>query len=232
MNLEKYKSVLNVIVINFAFSILLFISANFPYMEGYNTVIGWSMLFSGGIEGLVIILIATGCIFYYKIRFAIFFHIIGCSLLAINLGYVVYTTLRLSWYSLSFGNIFLAIALCGFVVNIIPLVKKRNLEKEVAEEKFQVMLKRTTGGENLKNRLFGMIKIEKQINLNTVRDMLKIPEDEIRALIYELVGEGKLEGEFQEESFLISSDIDEFLAALDSSFQGWEETVQAKEKKI
>ncbi len=62
--------------------------------------------------------------------------------------------------------------------------------------------------------------------------MLKIPKGEVKDLIYDLVGEGKLEGEFQDEIFLISSDIDEFLSALDSSFQEWEQDVQSKEKKI
>jgi len=94
------------------------------------------------------------------------------------------------------------------------------------------MLKRTPEGVNLKTRLFGMIKVEKQLNLETVQNMLKIPKSEIKDLIYDLVGEGKLEGEFQDEIFLISSDIDEFLSALDSSFQEWEQDVLSKEKKI
>jgi len=62
--------------------------------------------------------------------------------------------------------------------------------------------------------------------------MLKIPKSEIKDLIYDLVGEGKLEGEFQDDVFLISSDIDDFLSALDNSFQEWEQKVQSKEKKI
>ena len=94
------------------------------------------------------------------------------------------------------------------------------------------MLKRTPEGVNLKTRLFGMTKVEKQINLETVQDMLKIPKSEIKDLIYDLVGEGKLEGEFQDDVFLISSDIDDFLSALDNSFQEWDQKVQSKEKKI
>jgi hypothetical protein len=126
----------------------------------------------------------------------------------------------------------IGIPLIGFIVNIFPLYRKLSLEKEVAEERFQIMLKRTSGDVNLKTRLFGMIKVEKQINLEAVQDMLKIPKSEIKDLIYDLVGEGKLEGEFQDEIFLISSDIDDFLAALDSSFQEWDQKVQFKDKKI
>lgn len=230
MNLGKFKDVQKEIIINIVFFILLLISAIFPYFSEDLFMFeefGLLWLGFGGYEGLFLVLLAIIFILYYKIRFAIIFQVISCCSLFFNLFYILGTS-----HPLSFGIIFLVICLCGFAVNIFFLFKIRNLEKEHAEQKFQVMLKRTGGGGNIKNRLFGMIKVEKQLNLKTIQEMLKIPKEDIKALIYELVGEGKLEGEFQDEVFLISSDIDEFLEALDSSFQGWEQAIHKKEKKI
>lgn len=235
MEYEKFKKILSIIVINFAFMILLFISAFYPYLHYYAgmsiTIYGWGQLIFGGFEGLIMVLIATILAFYYKIRLAIVFQIIGIISLFINI--VVSFLFKSSWgATLEFGNILSIVTFCGFIVNLVPLIKHRYLEKEVAKEKFQKMLKRTHEGVNFKTRLFGMIKVEKQINLETVQNMLKIPKSEVKDLIYDLVGEGKLEGEFQDDIFLISSDIDDFLSALDSSFQEWEQDVQSKEKKI
>ena len=169
-----------------------------------------------------------------KITFAIVFQIIGCFSIFINivLTFLFTYIIRPSEEALQVGIFLSIVALFGLVVNIVLMFKKRNIERENADKKFQRMLKRTSEGVNFKTRLFGMIKVEKQLNLKTVQDMLKIPKSEIKDLIYDLVGEGKLEGEFQDEIFLISSDIDEFLSALDSSFQEWEQDVQSKEKKI
>ena len=230
MEFEKFKKILSIIVINFAFMILLFISAFYPYLHYSDDFIqyGMTLLIVGGFEGLIMVLIATILVFYYKIRLAIGFQIIGIISLFINI--IIIFLIPSGWEE--FGIIFIIVTLCGFVVNLVPLIKHRNLEKEVAKEKFQKMLKRTSGGANLKTRLFGMIKVEKQFNLETAQDMLKIPKDEIKDLIYDLVGEGKLEGEFQDEVFLISSDIDDFLSALDSSFQEWEHEGQLKKKEI
>ncbi len=230
MESEKFKKILSIIVINFAFVILFF--SFYPYLHYYGGgIFGWGQLFFGGYEGLVMVLIATILVFYYKIRLAIVCQIIG--IISLFISFVVSFIFQSSWGStLEFGNILSIVSLCGFVVNLVPLIKHRNLEKEAADEKFQIMLKRTPEGVNLKTRLFGIIKVEKQFNLETVQDMLKIPKSEIKDLIYDLVGEGKLEGEFQDDVFLISSDIDDFLSALDNSFEEWEQKVQSKEKKI
>ena len=208
---------------------MFIITAYYPYpVLPNNFGFNYGVLLFGGWEGLFIILIGTLFTFYYKIRFAVAFQIIGCIAVFYN---TVFIFLILAEVHLVF-TIGIGFSLIGFIVNIVLLYKKLSLGKEVAEEKFQVMLKRTSGGVNLKTRLFGMIKVEKQFNLETAHDMLKIPKSEIKDLIYDLVGEGKLEGEFQDDIFLISSDIDDFLTALDSSFQEWEQKVQFKDKKI
>ena len=229
MEFEKFKKILVTICINFACTIVFIIFAFYPYPERPDDFgFDYGVLLFGGWEGLFIILIGTLLTYFYKIRFAVGFQIIGCIAIFYNMLLVFLTLVDVPLVFI----IGIGFSLIGFIVNIVLLYKKLSLDKEVAEEKFQIMLKRTSGGVNLKTRLFGMIKVEKQFNLETAHDMLKIPKSEIKDLIYDLVGEGKLEGEFQDDIFLISSDIDDFLTALDSSFQEWEQKVQFKDKKI
>jgi len=213
--------------------ILFLISTFFPFKThknfGWSEQGGYDLLF-GGWEGLIIIFIATLFILNYKIRFAVVCQIIGCISIFSNVLTLILNPPQL--FIAGVGSFIILFPSIGFVVNIVFIIKKKSLDKEVADEKFQRMLGRSPEDVNLKTRLFGMIKVEKQFNLETAQDMLKIPKKEIKELIYDLVGEGKLEGEFQDETFLISSDIDDFLSALDSSFQEWEEKVQSKEKKI
>jgi len=42
-----------------------------------------------------------------------------------------------------------------------------------------------------------MIKVEKRINLEKAQEYLGVPESEIKGFIYDLFGQGKLEGVFQ-----------------------------------
>lgn len=237
MIFEKYKDVFLIVSINTVVIILFVLSTFFPYLININiediqiswVFYGWVQLIYGGWEGFILICISTVCIFFYKMKFAVFFQIIGCILIFINVLIIVFQS-SLSYLSLAIGTILGIIALCGFVVNVVPMFIKRKLEKEKAREKFQVMLRRTSGDVNLKTRLLGMIKVEKQINLEAAQKMLNVPKSEIKDLIYDLVGEGKLDGEFQGQNFVIFSDIDVFISILDSSFQEWNEKTPFKEK--
>lgn len=83
-----------------------------------------------------------------------------------------------------------------------------------------------------KTRLFGMIKAEKKINLKTADEYIGMEKKDMRAMIYDLVGEGKIEGEFQGDLFVIKSDIDDFIKVLDSSFLSWEEKEKHQSSKI
>lgn len=83
-----------------------------------------------------------------------------------------------------------------------------------------------------KTRLFGMIKVEKQIDLAQASKIVRMPADEIKGLIYDLVGEGKIEGEFQGAVFVISSDVNNFIDALDDSFSDWSERDQITGGKV
>jgi len=82
------------------------------------------------------------------------------------------------------------------------------------------------------SRLFGMIKTEKRIELKTASKLLGIPIDQIKAYIYDFVGEGKIEGEFQGKIFIINSGVDEFINRLERSFSEWDMKEKVKYGKI
>lgn len=73
-----------------------------------------------------------------------------------------------------------------------------------------------------KKRLFGMIRLRKEINLEEASQFLNIPPKQIESLLYDLAGEKIIQGKFQGNRFLIESDMDNFLNALDNSFNKWE----------
>ncbi len=70
-----------------------------------------------------------------------------------------------------------------------------------------------------KTRLFGMIKAERKINPTQASKYVGIDADEVRGLIYDLVGEGRIEGEIQGDDLVITSDVTNAIAELDEAFK-------------
>ena len=79
-----------------------------------------------------------------------------------------------------------------------------------------------------KKRLFGMIRIRKEIDLEEASQFLNIPPKQIESLLYDLAGDKIIQGTFQGNKFLIESDVDNFLNALDYSFDKWENDKREK----
>ena len=74
-----------------------------------------------------------------------------------------------------------------------------------------------------RKRLYGMIRVEKEIELEEAAEFLNLSEKKLKAYIYDLAGENKIQGSFTEEGkFIIESGVDNFLDALDSQFNKWE----------
>lgn len=82
-----------------------------------------------------------------------------------------------------------------------------------------------------KKRLFGMIKLRKEIDLNEAGKFLKTTPSEIEALLYDLAGENVIQGKFEQNKFVIESDIDNFLKVLDDSFSKWSQKKETKTGK-
>jgi len=73
-----------------------------------------------------------------------------------------------------------------------------------------------------KKRLYGMIRLEKEINVTDAAKFLGVPKKQIKELLYDLAGENAIEGRFKDDLFIITSDIDDFINDLEESFKKWE----------
>ena len=82
-----------------------------------------------------------------------------------------------------------------------------------------------------KIRLSGMIKSEKQIDLNEAQNILGIPKDKLKSLIHSFIKEGELNGVFEKDTFIIASNIENFIQMLERSFEEWEKTPKRKAGK-
>jgi len=84
-----------------------------------------------------------------------------------------------------------------------------------------------------RKNLYGMIRVEKEIELEEAAEFLNLSEKKLKAYIYDLAGENKIQGSFTKEGkFIIESGVDNFLDALDSQFNKWEYEEKVLDKKI
>ncbi|NVM34112.1 MAG: hypothetical protein HWN81_00855 [Candidatus Lokiarchaeota archaeon] len=102
------------------------------------------------------------------------------------------------------------------------LVLKKAIEKRPITEVMEPETK-------YKKRLFGMIRLRKEIDINEAAQFLQIEPHLIEELLYDLAGEKSIQGTFQGSRFIIESDIDQFINVLDHSFYRWEAS-QSKNK--
>lgn len=77
----------------------------------------------------------------------------------------------------------------------------------------------------VRTRLFGMIKLKERVNTRAAADLLGVTAAEIEKLLFDLAGEGRIEGRLEGEEFVITSNVDEFVETLDASFREWGERV-------
>ncbi|MHA1730706.1 MAG: hypothetical protein ACTSU5_02130 [Promethearchaeota archaeon] len=73
-----------------------------------------------------------------------------------------------------------------------------------------------------RNTLLGMIQLEGKINIPVAAEVLARDLHEVKGFIYQLAGEGTIEGKIDGDTFEITSDIGEFIALLNESFEEWE----------
>lgn len=146
----------------------------------------------------------VGCVIYFIILSLVILHLFGAPLIPLIVVCVIMGKLN----------------------------KYKNLEEKIQEKKTSERKIKDMKETDKKIRLIGMIKVEKRINLGKAQEHLGVPESEIKGFIYDLVGQGKLEGEFQGNEFIISSNVDDFIKALDYSFMEWEDKTDRRVGKI
>ena len=114
-----------------------------------------------------------------------------------------------------------------------PLVQEKEVEKvipiveipkvpEVPKEEVVKM------DEDQKKKLYGMIKLRKEIDLEKASEFFNVPSKTIESLLYELAGEDRIQGKFDGNKFIIESDVNNFLDLLDDSFTKWDVDSQKK----
>ncbi len=75
-----------------------------------------------------------------------------------------------------------------------------------------------------KTRLFGMIKAFKKIDLAEAARTFQKSKDAVRNMLFEILGENKVNGHLDGDTFIIESDVNEFIEALDTSFATWDQS--------
>ncbi len=90
-------------------------------------------------------------------------------------------------------------------------------------------LEKMTGDQ--RQRLLEMVQKEGKIDVTRVKESVGLGETDIKGLIFDLVGEGKFEGKFSGNEFILTSDIGTFISALDTMFSEWGAKTKAGEGK-
>ncbi len=107
------------------------------------------------------------------------------------------------------------------------LVKMSLAQREHEQEQWQGQLPEAR---NLpvepSKALLGMIKIQQRVDVNEAAQLLYMTPGDVRVLLFTLAADEKVKGHFSGDIFLITSDVDDFVAALDQQFKQW----GAKEK--
>ena len=84
--------------------------------------------------------------------------------------------------------------------------------------------------EIIKAHFFGMLKLKLQFDLDENANMLDVSQKELENLLFEMVGEGKLNGELQQNKFVISSDVNQIINWLQHSVHDMENKQKTREE--
>ena len=209
----------------FPTTLLLFaISAFLPYIHSSYTIITGAMVYVfGGFIGFSFVIASYILAYKSRRKLSIVFQILG--IISIGIPGFLFAPFGLP----GLGFYFNLVAWIGFCVILHCLIKDEDLKKKDVERKIKKKQDETKIMKKQVIRLIGMIKAERQINMEFASNILDMPEKDIRLMIYELVGEGKLEGRFQGKDFMITSEIDPLIISLGDAFSIWDSKSITKE---
>ncbi len=129
-----------------------------------------------------------------------------------------------TYYSevINFGILVIIVSLSiGFIAIIRTKKKKASMKKPKVNIEEPAI--------DQKKRLYGMIKLRREIDLEEATEFLKISRRDLEGLLYDLAGDNIIQGKFEKDKFLIESDVDNFLNVLDNSFQQWSDNRSKKQ---
>ncbi len=80
--------------------------------------------------------------------------------------------------------------------------------------------------------LIGMVKLQRVVDVNEAGRLLHISPGDVRVIIFALAADDKIKGQFEGDIFRITSDVDDFITALDQQFRQWESKETPQHEKI
>lgn len=209
-----------------------------PYTTYHTYRLGLDAYMYGGFPGIVILFISYVALVKIRNKITKITGLLGSILLGINfiiLFSAMGTIPSLQFYPPYF--IGLICAICIIALNIfIHYVSKIDLAELNREKKPKKSFEQSVVDQVLipekgvaskfdsadKKRLYGMIKLRKEIDLEKAAEFFTIDAKQIEALLYDLAGDDIIQGRFEGNKFIIESNVDDFLSVLDKSFDAWE----------
>ncbi len=82
-----------------------------------------------------------------------------------------------------------------------------------------------------KKRLFGILKTMGQIHFREDQKFIGLTQEEIVGMVKDLQEKGIVEGTFEGDTFVLKSDVNDFITKLEKSFSEWTSTIEAGEGK-
>ncbi|MHA1730705.1 MAG: hypothetical protein ACTSU5_02125 [Promethearchaeota archaeon] len=85
--------------------------------------------------------------------------------------------------------------------------------------------------EKNRNEFLRLVRETGRINLDEAAGALSYSPEGMRMILYNLVGEGRLEGRFEGNTFVFGTGFQNFLDDIDEAFKAWEESTEKAEGK-
>jgi hypothetical protein len=83
-----------------------------------------------------------------------------------------------------------------------------------------------------RSKIIGMIKVYGYLDIAQASQMLRIPQNLIQEMLFELVGLNKIKGTISQGKFIVSGDVDDFARELEKQFAVWGAKERSKDGKI
>jgi hypothetical protein len=106
-----------------------------------------------------------------------------------------------------------------------PPAETEAADADVASSPLPAQAITSAQGDNaVLKRFNGIIRLKKKIDLNEAEQALRVSQDLIKNLLFDLAGDGKIDGEFNsnETVFSFKSDVGSFIDALNAQYPSWE----------
>ena len=152
--------------------------------------------------------------------------------------FIIYAILVMIFFSILPWNIFsglIIVIVIIAIIGIIIIIALAHYSRADFDARQRDAFERVRLGldKEIKVQIYGMIKAHMQIDLNEACQILDIDKKVLTGMIYEILKEGKVQGEFVgKKIFKVTSVVDGFISTLNTKFANWDAKVESKEGKL